>query len=48
MEAKIQICVRLKKEYIDELDKLAKEHDLPKTWFIQQAVKQFVEAKKGK
>lgn len=43
MEAKEQICVRLKKEDLADLRKLSEEHELPVAWFINQAIKKYLE-----
>lgn len=42
MAAKQQICVRLEKEHLEMLEKLAKKHNLSKGWLIQQAVAQYL------
>lgn len=48
MAAKQQICVRLKKEHLEQLEKLAQKHDVSKGWLIQQAVAKFLDPAKAK
>lgn len=43
MARKEIMSVRLAPEILEELEQLSKQHDLSKGWFIQQAVKFYLE-----